>query len=261
MLKISVKYSLKMLFLLSFFACKNNQDRNSAPNSDRVATATSEKSDSLRILLQAANIDSKNLNYNLFLRAFKAEKTLEVWVKSRDSDAKAAYTLLRTYPICSASGTLGTKIQEGDRQVPEGIYHIAHFNPKSRFYLSLGLNYPSESDRRQAQQRAQTASLGSDIYIHGDCVSIGCLAITDDYIKELYILALWAKNAGQTQIPVHIFPSHDLRDSQKMLHLLKDFPQSAPAWQALQKILLFFDQYQRPPATTLTPEGFWQIAE
>jgi murein L,D-transpeptidase YafK len=145
----------------------------------------------------------KNLNYQgfrLFIRAFKKEGIIEVWVRPKD---EVEYRMLAEYRICSASGGLGPKRREGDRQVPEGIYHISHYNPQSNFHLSLGLNYPNSSDKILGG-----ANPGSAIYIHGDCVTIGCLPMTDDIIKELYILAVEAKNSGQVRIPVHIFPTH-----------------------------------------------------
>jgi murein L,D-transpeptidase YafK len=88
-------------------------------------------------------------------------------------------------------------------QIPEGFYHIDRFNPYSNFYLSLGINYPNKSDRILGNK----SNLGGDIFIHGDCVTIGCLPITNDQIKELYIICVEARNNGQTTIPVTIFPS------------------------------------------------------
>jgi murein L,D-transpeptidase YafK len=75
-------------------------------------------------------------------------------------------------------------------------------NPNSNFYLSLGLNYPNLSDQRQSKAE----QLGGDIFIHGSCITIGCLPMTDSYIKEIYLLAVHARNNGQTKIPVYIFP-------------------------------------------------------
>ena len=146
---------------------------------------------------------NKNLNYQgfeLFLRAFKAEEILELWVREK---GETTFTLLTSYPFCSSSGTLGPKRREGDLQIPEGIYEIAHFNPQSKFHLSLGINYPNKSDLLLSDKHRP----GSEIYIHGNCVTIGCIPVSDDKIKELYILATEARNAGQSKIPVHIFPS------------------------------------------------------
>jgi len=86
--------------------------------------------------------------------------------------------------------------------VPEGFYHINRFNPTSSFYLSLGINYPNLADKR----KSNSSNLGGDIFIHGSCVTIGCLPMTDNYIKEIYLISVLAKNCGQSKIPVYIFP-------------------------------------------------------
>ncbi|HEY3430502.1 MAG TPA: L,D-transpeptidase family protein, partial [Cyclobacteriaceae bacterium] len=128
------------------------------------------------------------------------EQKLEVWVKE---NGKQKFVLLHTYDFCTSSGTLGPKRKEGDLQIPEGVYYINHFNPLSNFYLSLGLNYPNASDKILSHK----TSPGGSIYIHGNCVTIGCIPITDDKIKELYVLAVEARNNGQEKIPVHVFPT------------------------------------------------------
>ncbi len=165
----------------------------------RVKETYAEKFDSLKAELSEAGIHTRNLN--IFIRAVKLEEILEVWVKN-DTDDK--YRLFKSYPFCMSSGELGPKRKEGDMQIPEGFYYIRHFNPVSTFYLSLGLNYPNSSDRILGDQY----SPGSAIYIHGACATIGCIPITDDKIKELYVLAVEARNNGQERIPVHIFPAH-----------------------------------------------------
>src|SRR5690606_4688666 len=91
--------------------------------------------------------------------------------------------------------------------------HINHFNPQSIFHLSLGINYPNASDKILSDKK----SPGSSIYIHGDCVTIGCIPITDDKIKELYVLAVEARNNGQAKIPVHIFPARLTEENFKSL--------------------------------------------
>ena len=119
----------------------------------------------------------------------------------RINAADGPYTLIRIYKVAAASGELGPKRKEGDQQVPEGFYVIDRFNPQSAYHLSLGLNYPNASDKILSDKQKP----GSDIFIHGNEVSIGCLAMTDDKIKEIYLLALDAKPNGP--IPVHIFPA------------------------------------------------------
>jgi murein L,D-transpeptidase YafK len=96
---------------------------------------------------------------------------------------------IKTYTVCATSGLIGPKRMQGDLQIPEGFYYIDRFNPYSNFYLSLGINYPNTSDRILGDKN----NLGGDIFIHGDCVTIGCLPITDSEIKELYIFCVEAK--------------------------------------------------------------------
>ncbi len=135
----------------------------------------------------------------LYIRSFKFDSQLEVWVRN---NTKEAFKLFKTYKVCALAGTLGPKRLEGDYQVPEGFYYINEFNPQSNYYLSLGLNYPNQSDKILSD----SLKPGGDIYIHGSCVTVGCIPLTDEYIDELYILAAYAKNAGQDYIPVHIYP-------------------------------------------------------
>jgi murein L,D-transpeptidase YafK len=163
----------------------------------RVSTAIAEKE----------HIISNNLRKNGFtldsihilIIGYKSEKQLEIYAKK---PAESLYQRVAVYTICALSGRLGPKRKEGDRQVPEGFYHIDRFNPASNFYLSLGINYPNQSDRK----RSRVVRLGGDIFIHGSCVTIGCLPMTDDKIKEIYLYAVYARNNGQKNIPVYLFP-------------------------------------------------------
>jgi murein L,D-transpeptidase YafK len=122
----------------------------------------------------------------IYIRSFKYDSQLEVWVKEENS---TTYSLFKTYPVCALAGTLGPKRVQGDYQVPEGFYYINEFNPYSNYYLSLGLNYPNASDRILSD----SLKPGGDIYIHGSCVTVGCIPITDQQIDELYILATYAR--------------------------------------------------------------------
>jgi murein L,D-transpeptidase YafK len=118
------------------------------------------------------------------LVGLKHKKILEVWACGQEN----RFSLIQTYPILAASGRLGPKLKEGDRQVPEGLYRIVSLNPNSMFHLSLRLNYPNEFDREQAKRENRT-NLGGDIMIHGSNVSIGCLAMGDEVAEDLFILA------------------------------------------------------------------------
>ena len=135
----------------------------------------------------------------LYIRSFKYDSQLEVWVKNKPKDP---FQLFKTYKVCALAGTLGPKRMEGDYQVPEGFYYINEFNPRSNYHLSLGINYPNPSDRLLSDSLRP----GGDIYIHGSCVTVGCIPVNDEQIEELYILAAYAKDQGQDYIPVHIYP-------------------------------------------------------
>jgi murein L,D-transpeptidase YafK len=138
--------------------------------------------------------------FELLVVGYKYEKELEIHLRKKGSVDK--FQLFRTYAFCTLSGNLGPKRIQGDLQVPEGFYFIDRFNPSSQFHLSLGLNYPNASDKILSDPQKP----GGDIFIHGDCVSIGCIPITDELIKELYVLCVEAREAGQKQIPVYLFP-------------------------------------------------------
>lgn len=135
----------------------------------------------------------------IYIRNFKFDRLLEVWVKS---DNASPFKLFKTYKVCMQSGSMGPKRFEGDYQVPEGFYYINEFNPNSNYHLALGLNYPNASDKILSDSLRP----GNNIYIHGNCVSTGCIAISDAPIEELYVLAAYAKEDGQDFIPVHVFP-------------------------------------------------------
>lgn len=135
----------------------------------------------------------------IYIRSFKYDGQLEVWVKN---ERKEPFKLFKAYRVCAMAGTLGPKRMAGDYQVPEGFYYINEFNPNSNYHLSLGLNYPNQSDK----VLSDSIRPGGDIYIHGSCVTVGCIPLTDEYIDEVYILAAYAKASGEDYIPVHIYP-------------------------------------------------------
>ncbi len=161
---------------------------------DRVATARTERAEDVKQLWKAAGL--KAAPQELYLRAFKQERELEVW----GGPGGKALSLIKTYPFCAASGELGPKRKEGDLQVPEGFYEVSAFNPWSDFHLSLKVSYPNASDKILSDAEHP----GGLIYLHGGCASIGCIAITDPAIEEVYLLAV-----DSTVRPLHfdLFPS------------------------------------------------------
>jgi len=138
----------------------------------------------------------------LMLRGFKAERHLEVWAATART---GPLTHIATYEICYASGDAGPKRRQGDSQVPEGFYHLDYFNKRSNFHLSFRVNYPNASDEILGYR----ANLGSAIMIHGDCVSIGCLAMSDERIEELWVMTR-SMNKLKRRVYVHLFPTRDL---------------------------------------------------
>jgi murein L,D-transpeptidase YafK len=163
----------------------------------RVQRAYEARAESVALLFQKRGVENPA---EVFFRVFKREQLLEVWV--RDADAES-FIMLDTYPVCGTSGQLGPKREQGDGQIPEGFYFVDFFNPQSQFHLSLRVNYPNAVDRA----RGASGPLGGDIFIHGGCATIGCVPVTDQWIEELYLIAMTARDAGQDRIPVHMFPT------------------------------------------------------
>ncbi|MFC5066829.1 L,D-transpeptidase family protein [Flaviflagellibacter deserti] len=134
----------------------------------------------------------------ILVRIYKEDSQLEVWKKKRDT---GRYALLKTYEICRFSGDLGPKKTEGDRQSPEGFYTIApgQMNPKSSYYLSFDLGFPNAYDRSLGRS-------GAHLMVHGDCLSKGCYAMTDEQIADVYALAREAFKGGQRGFQVQALP-------------------------------------------------------
>jgi len=174
----------------------------------RVRTASKEKDGVLR-----QRFREKGLAYPpraILLRAFKQEGLLELWAADAED---RPFVLVHEYRICTSSGTLGPKRRFGDEQVPEGFYELDWFNPQSNFFLSLHISYPNASDRILGSHQ----NPGGDIFLHGNCASIGCIPITDDGIKEVYWLAVQAHSQGQKHLPIQIFPARLTDDGLKTL--------------------------------------------
>ena len=190
----------------------------------------------------------------IYIRSFKYDSQLEVWVKNH---AKDPYQLFKTYKVCVLAGTLGPKRMEGDYQVPEGFYYINEFNPRSTYYLSLGINYPNPSDI----VLSDSIRPGSAIYIHGACVTVGCIPLTDQYIDELYVLAAHAKDQGQDFIPVHIFPvRYNVKKSVAYLdNLTKDDPVLKKFSDRLEEAFDYFDKFRQLPIIMIGENGEYVI--
>ncbi len=220
--------------------------RNSQLSYQRVSESWKKYNDTL-----SREFKRKGMAYppkDIYLRAFKSQNELELWARNNEA---SEYKLIKTYRICSVSGLLGPKRTQGDRQVPEGYYFISEFNPTSDYYLSLLLSYPNFSDQLQG-----TGRLGGDIYIHGGCVTIGCLPMTNEGIQEIYTVCLNAKLNGQQNIPVHIFPTRLTKNG--MAYLGREFSKDAGKqqfWNELKDGYDYFEKTHRLLPVMYTPDG------
>ncbi len=170
----------------------------------------------------------------VFLRAFKAERELEVWVRPQGQTSFQHYA---TYHIAGVSGGLGPKLKEGDGQMPEGFYHIHRraLNPQSRYHLSFNIGYPNAYDRYHKRT-------GSFIMVHGSNLSIGCYAMTDPVIEKIYLLVEAALKAGQPSIAFHTYPF-------RMEDGWEKRAQSSPwysFWQELAPAYQYFQTHHSP---------------
>ena len=169
----------------------------------------------------------------IFIRLFKEEALLEVWIQTENT-----YEHLKDYIICASSGHLGPKLKEGDRQAPEGFYKVRKYqlNPKSKYHLSFNLGYPNRYDR--AHERT-----GSFLMVHGNCVSIGCYAMTDEKIEEIYALLESALDHGQGYVDVHAYPFRMTEDNMNLYegNIWYDF------WTNLKEGYDYFEAERIPP--------------
>jgi len=192
----------------------------------------------------------------LYVRSFKYDSEMEIWVKSKASEK---YRLFKTYKICALAGSLGPKRMAGDYQVPEGFYYINEFNPRSNYHLALGLNYPNPSDK----MLSDLSKPGGDIYIHGSCVTTGCIPITDGQIEELYIMAAHAKDLGDDFIPVHIFPVN-FKNSRSVAYLnryLQNFTEYTVFEKNMRNAFFYFEKYHQVPLVIVNSKGDYVTEE
>jgi murein L,D-transpeptidase YafK len=210
--------------------------------SPKIAPPSTKKSraivESVRPELEEA-LDGLGLAYGspVFIRIFKESRELEVWVRK-----DAAYVHFRTYEICAYAGDLGPKTKWLDGQSPEGFYYVTRgmLRPGCVYHLAFLINYPNEYDRAKART-------GSEILIHGKCVSAGCYAMTDERMNEIYALAEAALSKEQKFFRVHIFPFRMTKEHMKS-------HEESPwieFWTNLKEGYDFFEKNRVPPDVTV----------
>lgn len=213
----------------------------------RVAGAFKEKWPAISTNLKAKGVDSAN--YRVLLRIFKQEQVLEVWLKSKNADKYVHYG---NYDICRSSGEPGPKRTEGDYQVPEGFYTINFFNAFSDYYLGMQVDYPNQSDRILGKR-----PYGGQIMIHGNCVTIGCVPITDDKIKELYLICLFSKGAGNPVrvegYPFKLSEANLSAAKEKFDKTLTDF------WNNLKLEYDYFEKNRKVPGIGVDKTGSYKL--
>jgi len=185
----------------------------------------------------------------LMLRGFKEERHLEVWAATART---GPLTHVATYEICYGSGGAGPKRRQGDGQVPEGFYHLDYFNKRSNFHLSFRVNYPNESDKILGHR----SNLGSAIMIHGNCVSIGCLAMSDERIQELWVMAR-SMNKLKRRVYVHLFPTRHLDAKIK-----EDYDSKHIAfWRNIKEGYDLFEATKKLPSVRVNAKGTYLFEE
>lgn len=185
-------------------------------------------------LLQKALAEKgMQLGAPIFMRIIKSTNVLELWVQKKDQ-----FELFKTYPICNFSGGLGPKKKQGDQKSPEGFYYVkpSQLNPNSSFHLSFNIGYPNAYDRAHHYT-------GSALMVHGDCVSVGCYAMTNERIDEIYTMSHHAFLGGQPLFRIHIFP-FPMHNEHMEKHKDADW---YPFWKNLQEGYLFFQEHKNPP--------------
>jgi len=183
------------------------------------------------------------LGSDVFIRVFKAESELEVWMRRGET-----FVLFATYPICHWSGTIGPKISEGDKQTPEGIYTVTQkqLHMIGRHPRSLNLGFPNAFDR-------QYQRTGSYILIHGGCSTVGCIAMTNPVIEEIFSLAQSALKNGQDAVQVHVFPFR-MTEERLNAYALNDW---YDFWRNLKDAYDSFERRRLPPKVSVCDGRYW----
>ena len=200
-----------------------------------------------RTFAERLNARGLALGEPVFIRIFKQEAALEVWMK-----AKAGWTLFQTYDICRYSGKLGPKLVTGDKQAPEGFYKVGlgQLNPASRWHVSFNLGFPNAFDRAHGRS-------GSFLMVHGGCSSAGCYAMTNAGVDDIYRLVEAGLRNGQGAVDVHIFPFR-MTESAMATHASSKW---FSFWSDLKAAHDVFERAHRIPAIAVKDGKYWLVEE
>jgi murein L,D-transpeptidase YafK len=221
-------------------------------NFTRVKDVYERKEELIKMKCRSLDIPEETFG-NMFIRVFKMECIMEVWVQRPDGK----YIKFKQFDIYALSGLLGPKRMQGDRQVPEGFYYISEFNPTSNYYLSLGINYPNESDLKSSGADRK----GGDIFIHGAQCSAGCMAMSNYYIEDIYMCAVKAHSNGQERIPVEIFPFKMTPQNLAYYQKFEPYKKYGMFWGDLMKGYQFFEKTNRIPDVVVDETGRYSFID
>ncbi|MFC2107086.1 L,D-transpeptidase family protein [Bacteroidota bacterium] len=226
-----------ILFLTLIFTTTSTMNAQSTkvPSSDRSEKAIEKVKPDLETALKEIELE---WGAPIYIRIFKEDNALEVWVQKQDS-----FLLFKTYEICTYGRRgVGPKTKQGDKRAPEGFYYVnsKRMNPWSDFHLSFNLGYPNAYDRAHNYT-------GSALMVHGSCVSAGCYAMRDSNIEEIYSMADAALNNGQSFFRVHIFPFR-MTDENMQAHMDSDW---YDFWENLKEGYDYFEANGVPPNVTV----------
>ena len=217
-----------------------------SPNAIAQSRIETVRANKLEIVKKELEENGLKFGSPIFMRIYKSQGILELWVKEND-----IYKKYKEYKICAFSGNLGPKLKEGDKQAPEGIYWVKtdQLNPQSDYHLSFNLGFPNEYD--QFHNRT-----GSYLMVHGNCLSVGCYAMTDEKIEEIYLILEAALQNGQDKVQIHALP---FRPSKFKLWINSN-NQWHDFWKELSNIDMEFEKTKIPPNIKIE-NGHYTLAE
>lgn len=244
---------ISFIFTVPFFSSGAPQftTTKAQANYYRVKSARDGHLDKIRALFSKSNLDYPPAQ--VMLRIYKDEDVLELWVQPH---RKQSFVHLKNYNICQGSGTLGPKRQMGDLQVPEGFYTVTAYNPASSYHLAMLISYPNLSDRL----RKKGNNSGGNICIHGDCVTIGCIPLTDRWIEELYLICLDTFTKTKQPTLVRSFPGRlHGKHWKELIEQHKRQPQLIEFWRELKEGYDRFAKNHTPTQFTIAQDGRYQF--
>ncbi|MDF7680078.1 peptidoglycan meso-diaminopimelic acid protein amidase [Enterobacteriaceae bacterium ESL0689] len=216
MRKIALFIAILLLPCISFAGLLNNSSPNKLTNKE---------------------YKQKFIGSPVYLELFKEERMLNLYVKAGET-----YQLLDSYPICNYSGGLGPKKRQGDLKSPEGFYNVtrSQLKPDSQYYKAINIGFPNSYDRIHGYK-------GDYLMIHGACVSIGCYAMTDASIDEIFQFVTGALVFGQPSVQVSIYPFHMTNENMER----HKYSRYADFWKQLKPGYDYFQQTHQPPSVAV----------